>query len=300
MGMEGKKTIKPARSPGHIPAKIVNPLFPGGNKVQATADEVRRYQKKIGTHMWSLQSDPSSMFTVYQLAKHMLNPQKEHWEAISRLDRYKFSNPEIGVVFRRATSKERLKKGQNLDCLTLFADADLAGDQVDAKSTSGWCAHLGESGMFDWKSKKQTCVCQSSCESEIFSSKECTTYAMWIRHALAIMGFTFTQATPVAQDNSSAIATCTGTKHHSRQRHFRMQINLLRDCCNKRITAYPWVPTKQMRGDLFNKMHTPSEHERLCELNDIHANGLRYITDEAKEIQLDGWTDKKDPTQQHR
>jgi hypothetical protein len=27
---------------------------------------------------------------------------------------------------------------------------------------------------------------------------------------------------------------------------------------------------------------------------------LRYITDEAKEIQLDGWTDKKDPTQQHR
>jgi len=300
MGMEGKKTIKPARSPGHIPAKIVNPLFPGGNKVQATADEVRRYQKKIGTHMWSLQSDPSSMFTVYQLAKHMLNPQKEHWEAISRLDRYKFSNPEIGVVFRRATSKERLKKGQNLDCLTLFADADLAGDQVDAKSTSGWCAHLGESGMFDWKSKKQTCVCQSSCESEIFSSKECTTYAMWIRHALAIMGFTFTQATPVAQDNSSAIATCTGTKHHSRQRHFRMQINLLRDCCNKRITAYPWVPTKQMRGDLFNKMHTPSEHERLCELNDIHANGLRYITDEAKEIQLDGWTDKKDPTKQHR
>ena len=55
-----------------------------------------------------------------------------------------------------------------------------------------------------------------------------------------------------------------------------------------------------MRGDLFNKMHTPSEHARLFELNDIHANGLRYITDEAKEIQLDGWTDKKDPTQQHR
>ena len=300
MATEGRKNFRPARSPGYIPAKIVNPLFPGGNKVQATAEEIRKFQKKIGVHMWSLQSDPSSMYTVYQLAKHMLNPQKEHWEAINRLERYKFSNPEIGVVFRRAISKEKLKKGQNLDCLTLFADADLAGDQQDAKSTSGWCAHLGESGMFDWKSKKQTCVCQSSCESEIYSSKECTTYAIWIRHALAMMGFTFTQATPIAQDNASAIATCTGTKHHTRQRHFRMQINLLRDCCNKRITAYPWVPTAQMKGDLFNKMHQPHDHERLCELNGIHANGLAYISDEAKEIQLDGWTDKKDPTMQHK
>ena len=127
MDMGGKK---PARSPGHIPPKIVNPLFPGGNKVQATPEQVRNYQKKIGVQMWSLQTDPSSMYTVYQLAKHMLNPQKEHWEAMQRLERYKFSNPEIGIVFRRAASGERLKKNQNLDCLTLFADADLAGDHA--------------------------------------------------------------------------------------------------------------------------------------------------------------------------
>ena len=101
MDMGGKK---PARSPGHIPPKIVNPLFPGGNKVQATQEQVRNYQKKIGVQMWSLQTDPSSMYTVYQLAKHMLNPQKEHWEAMQRLERYKFSNPEIGIVFRRAAS----------------------------------------------------------------------------------------------------------------------------------------------------------------------------------------------------
>ena len=164
--MGGKK---PARSPGHIPPKIVNPLFHGGNKVQAAPEQIRNYQKKIGVQMWSLQTDPSSMYTVYQLAKHMLNPQKEHWEAMQRLERYKFSNPEIGIVFRRAASGERLKKNQNLDCLTLFADADLAGDHYDTKSTSGLCAHLGESGMFDWKSKKQTCVCQSSCEAEIFA-----------------------------------------------------------------------------------------------------------------------------------
>ena len=93
---------------------------------------------------------------------------------MNRLERYKSTYPSMGVVFRRAQSKEKLKFGTNLDCLTYYADADLAGDKRDSKSTSGYCVHLGESGMFDWKSKKQTCVCQSSCESEVYSSKECT------------------------------------------------------------------------------------------------------------------------------
>ena len=292
MGVEGLGR-KPAKSPGHIPPKIVNPLFPGGNTVQADAKDVRRYQKKIGVHMWSLQTDPSSMYTVYQLAKHMLNPQKEHWDAMRRLDNYKACHPEIGIVFRRAASKEKLRRGQNLDCITFFADADLAGDQRDAKSTSGWCVHMGESGMFDWKSKKQTCVCQSSCEAEIYAAKECTCYAVWLRSALGIMGFTFTKPTPIAQDNSSAIATCTSSKHHSRQRHFRMHVNLLRDYCNKRVTTYPWVPTKQMRGDLFNKTHQPVDHIRLCQINGIHAEELKYITDEPTMIQLDSWTDEQ-------
>lgn len=75
-----------------------------------------------------------------------------------------------------------------------------------------------------------------------------------------------------------------------------MQINLLRDCCDRRITAYPWVPTKEMKGDLFNKMHSPSEHERLCELNGIYAEGLKFISEEPKMLKLSGWTDKIDPT----
>ena len=72
-----------------------------------------------------------------------------------------------------------------------------------------------------------------------------------------------------------------------------MHVNLLRDYCNKRVTAYPWVPTKQMRGDLFNKMHQPVDHIRLCQLNGIHAEELKYITDEPTMIQLDGWTDEQ-------
>jgi hypothetical protein len=207
------------------------------------------------------------------------------------LEKYKNTYPEMGVVFRRAKDKQKLKFGANLDCLTYYADADLAGDQRDSKSISGYCVHLGESGMFDWKSKKQTCVCQSSCESEVYSSKECTCHALWLRKGLSFMGFTFTKPTPVCQDNQSAIALCTSEKHHSRTRHFRMHVNLLKDNLRNRVTRYPWLPTKHMKGDLFNKSHGPTRHEELCMQNDIWPQKLSLVRNEPVMLKIDGWAE---------
>ena len=282
------KCTKPARSPGYIPSKIVNPVFQA-EPPQASLEEVRLFQKKVGVQMWGLQTDPSSMFVVHRLASRMLNPQKDDWIEMNRLERYKSTYPEMGVVFRRSLDGEKIKKGANLDCLTYYADADLAGDHGSSKSTSGYCVHLGESGMFDWKSKRQTCVCQSSCESEVYSSKECTCHAIWLRNGLSEMGFTFTKPTPVCQDNTSAIATCESDKHHSRTRHFRMHINLLKDSLRKRITRYPWVPTRYMKGDLFNKAHPPNRHEELCEQNGIYPQKLSQVTDKYEKLKVDGW-----------
>ena len=194
----------------------------------------------------------------------------------------------MGVVFRRSPTKELLKPGTNLDCLTYYADAAVTGDERDAKSTSGYCVHLGGSGMFDWKSKKQTCFCQSSCESEV---KECTCHALWLRKGLSHMGFTFTKPTPICQDNTSAIALCSSDKHHSRTRHFRMHVNLLKDNLRKRITRYPWVPTKFMKGDLFNKAHGPTDHKGLCLQNGIYSERLNMISEGVEELKINGWVE---------
>jgi hypothetical protein len=209
---------------------------------------------------------------------------------LARLKDYKHTHPETGVVFRSCGQK--LKARQCLDCLTLYADADLAGDRRDSKSTSGYSVHLGESGMFDWKTKKQSCVCQSSCESEVLSNKLATLHAIWLRQGLSEMGFTFSLPTPVCQDNQSAIAVCKSDKHHSRSRHFRMHIHLLKDSLLKNITRYPWVPTKHMRGDLFNKMHGPAAHARLMEMNQISHEPLSQLSAKAEPIVIDGWAER--------
>ena len=103
---------------------------------------------------------------------------------------------------------------------------------------------------------------------------------MWLRDALDFMGFKFTKPTSICQDNMSAIALCESDKHHSRTRHFRMHVALLKDCLRKRITRYPWIPTKFMKGDLFNKAHGPTRHERLA-----------LVPDEVPLQQIDGWVE---------
>ena len=279
-------------SPGFIAPKVDNPVWSGSTTVQASVEAVRRYQKRVGIQMWALQSDPSSMYVVHKLAEGMLNPQWEHEKGIDRVEQYKATYPEVGVVFKRHPNKEKMKFGLNLDCLTYYADADLAGCRTTSKSVSGYCVYLGESGMFDWKSKKQTCVCQSSCESEVFANKECTCHAVWLRQALSEIGFTFTEPTPVCQDNSGAIALCKSDKHHTRVRHFRMHVHLLKDCARRRITIYPWVPTRQMRGDLFNKAHGPDMHQKLCRLNGIHTVSIEHIFPEAEPLEIYGWPER--------
>lgn len=286
----GFKDFKHTTSPGYIPPKLDNPEFKGNTKVPASKEEIRKFQKLIGVHMWGLQTDPSSSYVVAKLARSMLNPQKEDWAQMKKLNQYKATNPEMGCVWRAADPPVKLVKGMSMDCLTFYADADLGGNHTNknGKSTSGYCAHLGETGMFDWKSKKQTCVCQSSCEAEVYASKQATCQAIWLRNGLVDMGFTFEKPTPICQDNQSAIAQCVSDKHHSRARHFRLHVNLLRDCYNKRITCYPWVPTTEMKGDLFNKAHGATDHQRLCEANAISNLPIRLLDPKPKPLVIFG------------
>ena len=105
------------------------------------------------------------------------------------------------------------------------------------------------------------------------------------------MGFTFTKATPIYQDNQSAIALCISDKHHARTRHFRMHVMLLKDCLQKRITRYPWIPTKFMKGDLFNKAHGPLKHKDLCLQNSIYSQRLNMISEKYEELEIEGWVE---------
>ena len=248
----------------------------------------------MGALNWSRQTDATVGYSVSRVAWSMLNPQKQDWLALDRIERYKATNPEMGPVWRRAEPPETLKYGTNLDCLVFFADADLAGCRETSKSYDGFCAFLGNSGyrMFDWSSKRQTCVAQSSCESETNTAKSATNAYVWLRNGLSYMEFTFTKPTGICQDNQITIALCKSDKHHSRTRHFRVHVAVLRDAYTRRIAWYPWVPTRYMRGDLFNKLHQPIDHERLTAACGMSNMPISHLPDKGEPFELESWLEK--------
>jgi hypothetical protein len=88
--------------------------------------------------------------------------------------------------------------------LTAFSDADHAGDQVSAKSTSGGAQFLGEN-LVSWSSKKQDCTALSTAEAEYVSLSTCCAQVLWMRTQLTDYGFTFDRI-PMYCDSKSAIA----------------------------------------------------------------------------------------------
>jgi hypothetical protein len=68
-----------------------------------------------------------------------------------------------------------------------------------------------------------------------------------------------------------------------------MHVNLLKDNVKKRVTTYPWIPTKHMKGDLFNKAHGPARHRELCKQNGIHYEEIDYIDEKAELLKVEGW-----------
>ena len=76
------KNAKKTESPGFIPTESSKRSVFTKTQTQATEKEIRLFQKKVGVHMWGLQTDPSAMFVVHRLASAMLNTHAE-----GRLDR---------------------------------------------------------------------------------------------------------------------------------------------------------------------------------------------------------------------
>jgi len=95
------------------------------------------------------------MLAVGYVSRFMEDPREDHWAAMKRLLRYVKGTVDQGIVFPK-TGGSRLQ-------LTVFSDADMAGDIDGRRSTSGVLVFLG-SAPISWLSLKQKVVALSTCE----------------------------------------------------------------------------------------------------------------------------------------
>ncbi|GJZ72777.1 ribonuclease H-like domain-containing protein [Tanacetum coccineum] len=98
---------------------------------------------------------PYILYAVQQVCLYMHDPREPHFSALKRILRYVRGTLNYGL---------RLFSSSTID-LVAYSDSDWAGCRTTRRSTSGYCAFLGNN-LLSWSSKHQPMLSHSSAEAE--------------------------------------------------------------------------------------------------------------------------------------
>ena len=135
------------------------------------------YASAVGSLMYAMVcTRPDIAHAVGVVSRYMVNPGKEHWEAVKWLLRY-----------LRGTSSTSLCFGKGKVTLQGFVDANLCGDVDSSKSTSRYIYTIGGTTL-SWMSRFQKCVSLSSIEVEYVAIAEAGKEMIWLVDYLEELG----------------------------------------------------------------------------------------------------------------
>ncbi|XP_020682396.1 uncharacterized protein LOC110099539 [Dendrobium catenatum] len=151
---------------------LLTPLpskYPTDAHLQLPFSQPDLFHQLIGSLQYLTTTRPDIAFAVNKLCQHMHNPLLLHFQPLKRILRYLQGTLHYGQFLPKT----------NL-LLTAYSDSDWAGDQLDRKSTTGYCLFLG-TALLAWSVKKQTIVARSSTEAEYRSMAAAAADIMWTR-----------------------------------------------------------------------------------------------------------------------
>ena len=186
---------------------------------------------------------PDISFAVSRVAQFSANPQRPHYQAVSRIYRYLAGTLQLSLCFDGNVSQNFLEA---------FADADYAGDTTDRKSRSGSLLLLNRTPV-SWSSRKQACVSTSTTEAEYVAASSTTKDIIWFRRLLSNLGFHQTAPTPLFSDNQSAIRLVHNPEYHRRTKHIDIVYHFIRDHQRQGAINVCYTPTETQLADLFTK-----------------------------------------------
>ena len=159
--------------------------------------------------------------------------------------------------------------------LVAYSDADWAGDQADARSTTGSVIKLGGAAG-SWGSSKQPNVALSSTEAEYIAVTEVGREIAWIRILLAELGVRQAQPnpTPLRIDNQTAIRMALEEGNQGRRKHINVKHHYIRELTSDRVVVLEWVriPTAEQDADIMTKATSRQQFFAMRDLVMGHAH----------------------------
>ena len=169
LNKSGMKDCKPLSTPSVLHQRL-------SSQDGDPFDNPTQYRSIVGMLQYLTFTRPDIVYSVNQVSQFMHAPCEGHMEAVKRILRYLKGTVGDGLTYKRKTN------GQSAHEITIYSDADWAGDPDERRSVSGYCVFVGMN-LVSWSSKKQKAVARSSTEAEYRSMAAATAEATGIRHS---------------------------------------------------------------------------------------------------------------------
>ena len=243
------------------------------------------YQSAVGAMLYlSLTARPDVAQCVGVLSRFMSCPGRAHVEAAKQCIRYLFATKDYGITYSKHLSgaphvymkakpgaaTEADEKSASFEMVT-YADADLAGDLVTLKSTTGFCIMLN-GGLVSWSSKLQSVVALSTAEAETNAAVEAVKTVMHMRLFLQELNLTQVGPSVVYEDNASAISLAQSKEQSKRARHYQLKVHFLSDLHKRGVFCYEKVGTRDQVADAFTKALPRDDFVRFREWMGVTVN----------------------------
>nr|KAJ0209090.1 hypothetical protein LSAT_V11C400189260 [Lactuca sativa] len=202
------------------------------------------YSRGIGCLMYAMiNTRPDITYIVGSLSRYTSNPSSHHWQAVSRVFKY--------------------LKGTMNYCLTYsgypfvlegYLDANWINNLEDHSSTNGWVFLLG-GGAISWASKKQTCITNSTMDSEFVALSAAGKEAEWLRnliYEIALWPKTISTIS-IRCDSDATLAKAYSQVYNGKSRHLGVRDSMIRELIMTGVISVEFVRTQLNLADHLPK-----------------------------------------------
>ncbi|GKA43820.1 ribonuclease H-like domain-containing protein [Tanacetum coccineum] len=201
-------------NPSRTPVDTESKLGPEGVPVP----DPTLYRSLAGGLQYLTFTRPDLSYAVQHICLYMHDPREPHLAALKRILRYVRGTLDFGLHLYSSSTTS----------LVGYTDVDWAGCPSTRRSTSSYCAFLGDN-LLSWSSKRQQTLSRSSAEAEYRGVANVMAETAWLYGLLHKLNSPMSTATLVYCDNVSAIYLSANPVQHQRTKHIKIDINFVRD-----------------------------------------------------------------------
>jgi histone deacetylase 1/2 len=216
-------------------------LFPADSPLLCDEDATT-YRSIVGGLQYLTLTRPDLSFAVNRVCQFLQSPTEEHWSAVKRILRFVHGTLGHGLLLRPSRSLS----------VSVYSDADWAGDVGDRRSTGGYALFHGVN-LIAWSARKQATVSRSSTESEYKAVADATAELIWVEALLRELGVR-QQSPPVLWcDNIGAMFLSSNPVFHARTKHIEVDYHFVRERVAKKMLQIRFISSKEQLADIFTK-----------------------------------------------